>query len=61
MTTFDRRAQFARAKRRASVSSVAVAALFVVGAINPAPAQDVAQFYKGKNFTIVVGSSAGGG
>ena len=38
-----------------------VIAALVLGLASPAGAQSVADFYKGKTFTIVAGSSAGGG
>jgi tripartite-type tricarboxylate transporter receptor subunit TctC len=39
----------------------AAAALAALPAVHPARAQDVAQFYKGKQINLYVGSSAGGG
>src|SRR5262249_32183175 len=43
-------------------AAVAAAALAVLAAASPGHAQDaVAQFYKGKQITLYVGSSAGGG
>jgi tripartite-type tricarboxylate transporter receptor subunit TctC len=48
--------------RRAGTLGLALAAAANVGAISPAAAQgEVAAFYKGRTFTVVVGSSAGGG
>src|SRR5262249_55205882 len=41
---------------------VGAGALLALAAASPAPAQDaVAQFYKGKQITLYIGSSAGGG
>ena len=47
--------------KRQHVGIAGFAALTLAGGIGPAQAQDVASFYKGKQVSIIVGSSAGGG
>ena len=47
--------------KRQQVGIAGFAALTLAGGIGPAQAQDVASFYKGKQVSIIVGSSAGGG